>query len=405
MAPKQLTSKGKVRKRKDGYWCSEIRYLDENGIRKRKTFGSKTKKEAQQKIHDYIIQFQKQLDDADETKKTLKESMQKWLEIFKYPSVERTTYDRYEYTAKHYIYPILGDKVNIDITAADTYGLLVEMLYKGYSHSTVKKVHSLMKQYFRYLFSEELIPKNPMRKVTMIKKDNFLSVQGKDCLPTRDSITIFTDDEIKLLRSEVYATRKDGSLIHSQASVFLLMLNTGLREGEILGLINSDIDMENRLLYVNRTVKIVKNRSNIDVANKYEMTIGKPKTKYSKRIVPLNNTSIEIIEGLRKERYFGENSPLVPDNNGEFTTPGCLRMKWLRLLIYAGIEHKNLHSLRHTFATNLVNGREDENGIVHTLPIRQVADVLGHSTTAITEKYYVKRDMTKLRGITNEFKF
>lgn len=405
MAFKQLASKGKVRKRKDGYWCSEIRYLDENGIRKRKTFGSKTKKEAQQKIRDYKIQFQKEVDEADEMKKTLKESLQNWLEVFKYPSVERTTYDRYEYVANYCIYPILGDKLIINITAEDTYGLIVEMMRKGYSHSTVKKTYSLMNQYFRYLYSEELIPKNPMKKVNMIKKDNFLSSQGKENLPKRDSITIFTDDEIKQLRAEIYVTRKDGSLLHSQASAFLLMLNTGLREGELLGLINSDIDTENRLLHVNRTVKIVKNRRDINGSEKYELITGKPKTKSSKRIVPLNDISIEIIESLRKERYFGENSPLVPDRSGGFTSPGCFRMKWLRLLIYAGIEHKELHSLRHTFATNLVNGRKDEDGIIHTLPIRQVAEILGHSTTAITEKYYVIRDMTKLRGITNKFNF
>ncbi len=58
----------------------------------------------------------------------------------------------------------------------------------------------------------------------------------------------------------------------------------------------------------------------------------------------------------------------------------------------AGIESKGLHRLRHTFATNLVNGVKQPDGVVKSLTIKQVADLLGHSTTQVTEMYYVKKD-------------
>lgn len=45
--------------------------------------------------------------------------MQNWLRVFKFSSVEQTTYDRSEYSAKHQVYPLLGDKAAGDITAAD----------------------------------------------------------------------------------------------------------------------------------------------------------------------------------------------------------------------------------------------------------------------------------------------
>ena len=73
------------------------------------------------------------------------------------------------------------------------------------------------------------------------------------------------------------------------------------------------------------------------------------------------------------------------------------------LLDYAGIPHKGLHALRHTFATRLINGVKDEDGNLHTLSVKQVADLLGHTTSAVTEKYYVKRETKNLQGITNEF--
>ena len=69
----------------------------------------------------------------------------------------------------------------------------------------------------------------------------------------------------------------------------------------------------------------------------------------------------------------------------------------------AGIEQKGLHSLRHTLATNLVNGVKQADGTIKALSPRQVADLLGHSTSEITELYYVKRDTSRLAGITAGF--
>ena len=63
-----------------------------------------------------------------------------------------------------------------------------------------------------------------------------------------------------------------------------------------------------------------------------------------------------MIQDLRKEAYFGENTPLVPDEHGDYTRPVNFRKRYYRILAAAGIEKKCLHSLRHTFASNLVNG-------------------------------------------------
>ena len=60
-------------------------------------------------------------------------------------------------------------------------------------------------------------------------------------------------------------------------------------------------------------------------------------------------------------------------------------------------------SLRHTFATNLVNGQKQPDGTIRALSPRQVADLLGHSTSQITELYYVKKDTSRLNGITEGF--
>ena len=73
------------------------------------------------------------------------------------------------------------------------------------------------------------------------------------------------------------------------------------------------------------------------------------------------------------------------------------------LMVQTNIPSKGLHSLRHTFATNLVNGIKQSAGTVKVLTVKQVADLLGHSTTQVTEMYYVRKDTSRLNGITNDF--
>ena len=100
--------------------------------------------------------------------------------------------------------------------------------------------------------------------------------------------------------------------------------------------------------------------------------VGKLKSATSKRSVPLNDTAIAMIQDLQKEAYFGENTPLVPDEHGNFTRPVNFRKRYYRILAAAGIEKKGLHSLRHTFASSLVNGIKQEDGTIKSLTPRQV---------------------------------
>ena len=95
-------------------------------------------------------------------------------------------------------------------------------------------------------------------------------------------------------------------------------------------------------------------------------------------------------------------TPLVPDEYGNYTRPVNFRKRYYRILAAAGIEKKGLHSLRHTFASSLVNGIKQADGTIKSYAT-QVADLLGHSTSQITELYYVKKDTSRLHGITDGF--
>ena len=180
----------------DNRWGGVVWYMDESGERKRKSFSGTTKAEVNKKMTEYIASFNDSIIESQETKKRLKDSMQNWLEVFKFPSVERTTYDRYECTAKNQIYPYIGDKVVGDIKSADIKKLLNDKMNEGYAYTTVKKVHNVLNEYFRYLTQQEYIDRNPMISAPMIKKSNFMAAQDKENLPTSETITVFTPEEI-----------------------------------------------------------------------------------------------------------------------------------------------------------------------------------------------------------------
>lgn len=404
MAIRKLLTNGNAFKRTDNRWGGTVWYMDESGERKRKSFSGTTKSEVNKKITDYIANFESMANESVEANKTLRFSMQNWLEVFKFPSVERTTYDRYECTVLNQIYPLIGEKIIGNITSTDIQKVLNHWMNQGYAYTTVKKVHVILNEYFRYLTQQELISKNPMNSTPMIKKSNFLAIQEKEDLPTSETITVFTQNEIEKLKAEAQKTYSTGKKFYRQAGAYFLMLNTGLRAGEMLGVLNGDIDLERRVLHLQRGVKVINKRSGTELLDgSTEIKVGKLKSATSKRDIPLNDTALQMIEELRQEYYFGENSPLICDEHGNYTKPSVFRRRYHRLLEGAGIESKGLHSLRHTFATNLVNGVKQADGTIRALTVKQVADLLGHSTTQVTEMYYVKKDTARLNGITNDF--
>ena len=404
---RQLLTTGTTSKNKKGRWDGSVWYLDEFGERKRKSFSGKTQTEVQSRIRDYIADFNAEVKSAnDAANRPLREGMQHWLEVFKYPSLQRTSYDRYEMTAKHRIYPYIGDKPISNINGPDIKQLLNTIMQNGKSYSTCKKAYLLMSEYFRYLEREDVIEKNPMRNVEMTKKANYLSAQGKENKPQNELVTVFSPEEIELLKAEAFKRYGNGKPIYKQSAVFFLMLNTGLRRGEVCGLLNRDINIDKRVLHVRQAVKEYFRRDGMAIIKGQETKVGPPKSATSVRDIPLNDTAIEMINRLREEVYLGEDAPLIPNEDGGYLKPINLLRRFYRLQTAAGIpedEQKGLHALRHTFATTLINGIKQPDGTIKSLTVKQVADLLGHTTTEITELYYVKKDNTKLEGLTDAF--
>ena len=84
-------------------------------------------------------------------------------------------------------------ELEADLPGVKKEDIAVEDVYKrqeqGYAYTTVKKVHILLNEYFRYLTEEAFIQKNPMQSVPMMKRANFLAAQDKECVSEQEQVT------------------------------------------------------------------------------------------------------------------------------------------------------------------------------------------------------------------------
>ena len=164
-------------------------------------------------------------------------------------------------------------------------------------------------------------------------------------------------------------------------AAILLCLYTGLRLGELCALKWEDIDTKNQLVIVNRTVQ----RLYIEgYPTKTALLETEPKSEYSRREIPLSSGALELLGrfggGEGQEYIFGKERPLEPRT---------LQNHFKKFLKEAGLEHKNFHTLRHTFSTNCIERGTD---------VKSLSEMLGHSDVQITLNRYVHPSMDVKRG-------
>lgn len=162
----------------------------------------------------------------------------------------------------------------------------------------------------------------------------------------------------------------------------ILCFSTGLRLGEICALKWKDIDMREKMMYVNSTVQ----RIAVDGRDRKTVLMeGPPKSIFSKREIPISEEIVKLLIPYcnTSEYVVGGKRPMEPRT---------YQNKFQKYLKAAGIEHKNFHILRHTFATNCVASGAD---------IKSLSEILGHSDVKITLNRYVHPDIETKRLYMN----
>ena len=163
----------------------------------------------------------------------------------------------------------------------------------------------------------------------------------------------------------------------------LLCMYTGLRIGELCALRWEDIDMENKLVTVSRTMQRIYRRDENGEGHT-KLLITTPKTRNSVRSVPLSS----LIYPVLRRMHPGNDTYYLLTGKTTHTEPRTYRDYYNRLLERLGLPHVNFHGLRHTFATRLI-----ENGADY----KTVSELLGHASVNITLNLYVHPQMEQKR--------
>ncbi|MHC1681340.1 MAG: tyrosine-type recombinase/integrase [Clostridiaceae bacterium] len=343
----------------------------------RKEFYGDGKKDAERKRDEAKAEANKGLN-LDFKKTAFGIVFRSWLFDVEKNKVSYSTFEKYEGIYRNYIVdtPLANMKFGI-IKTMYIQKYYNELGEEGKSPGVIENLNRLLRTFFNYAISHDLMLKNPCLR-SKITIPNARKEEIPDDNPDKD-VVVFTDEELVLLKKALAG--------HKLEPLIMLNLGTGLRQGELLALEWSDIDLDKLELIVTKTVKRVKV---MDAnGNGSRRTIKKtPKSKKSVRKVPIPSKLIGLLLEHKNRQdklkvvagssYQDKNIVFANDLGGYIVVKNLFNM-YSRLLKKAGIEHKKFHSLRHTYATKLF-----ERGI----PLKTVSVLLGHSNIAITAETY-----------------
>lgn len=244
---------------------------------------------------------------------------------------------------------------------------------KKYKGSSIQTQISLIKRTFEYAIDYDYITKNPFRRITTDRSDS----KKMEALTVED-MNRFLD-----------FCSQDSHSLHCYDMLYVLFW-TGLRASELCGLTIDDIDMDNRMITVNKQLQCI-NHTHVVLPTK---------TSNGERIIPMTDGVYERFKCILKNRYLkGDIEPICYDENGnEYSGFVFLATRSRKTIVRGHIEEYlcncikrfnnanteepirkfEPHICRHTFATNM-----------QYLPPKTLQYILGHGNISTTMNNYV----------------
>ncbi len=280
-----------------------------------------------------------------------------FLENLKY-RVKKRTYLHYQslyniYISKHF-------DIDLKTLTNNHLNVILSQLLKKYSNSLIKALKSLLNRALTFAYESKMIKKTFAITLKILHK----SEKKVECL---------TKDEQLKLEKHILNNKK----YYSYGVLFSIY--TGLRLGELLALKWSDIDFKTKILKVTKsTSKCLENHKLIEITDS-------PKTHSSIREIPLTTELTKMLKELKAQN---NSEYIVSNRKGGKMDYRTYQISFTKLLKRLNIKHYGFHSLRHTFATRLLENNVD---------IKTISELLGHSSPTITLNRYVHTNIENKR--------
>ncbi len=379
-------NEGSITKRQDGTYQGSVLfgYCPETGKQIRKYYYSKKKGDVQKWIDEMRSQSNNTINYGKAYKITVAVWFRDWLENWGPSNMRPTTYDLYTTQIEKHIIPRIG---HLKLTDLNTIHLqeLIKSKEKGgrldgreggLSPKSIKILFGVINSCLKKAVNLKMLPYNPAVGVELPKYN-------------RPEPKFWDVDQLKSFLTQ----SKDSK--HYEA--FRIMLETGVRRGELLALRVSDVDLDNNQITINQGLVRVKGLG---------LTTQQPKTELSKRTIDLTPEGTALLKKVIDLRNFYEEEAgnkyrsdldlVFCNENGEYICPRSFSRVFERIVEKTGITEKlSIHGLRHTYASIARQEGVD---------FEVIQKVLGHYCPAFTLQYYggitkkMKREATDKVG-------
>ena len=363
---------GTIRKRNDGRWEARIIIGHKNdGSPMYKSVFAKTQKEALKLLHTAIETY-RDVDLTEESRMTLGEWLDKWLDEYMIFTVRESTLESYGALIKNQVKPFIGNKPLSALTTSEMQKFYNKIKKEGrvrehpihckmLADSMVRGIHMMLHEALDMAVKERLIVKNPTNGTT-VPKCNYAEKQ------------VLGDSQLDIFLDAIKAYPEWTDFFYAEVM-------TGLRKGEICGLKWSDVDFDGGKLHVQRAV----------TRQKGGIRIGETKTDTGMRIITLPPSVLDRLT-RRKQEALSEWIFYKFTNPCEPMPPDAAYRKLKVILKNAELPLIRFHDLRHTFATHATDGGVDP---------KTLSGILGHTNASFTLDTYthVTTDMQKKASV------
>lgn len=301
---------------------------------------------------------------------TIGQWMSLWMENELLGSVKDSSYQTYKNQLNRHILPRLGNLELDALTPGAVHAFLQELLNARLSESMTRSVYRLLSAGIRAAQDEGLIRKNPCKRIRVQRGEG--------------------QEQRVLSRQE--QKKAEFGLVESKNMPALVSMYTGLRLGEICGLKWTDIDWENGTITVRRTVQRLSHKRS-EGGKKTLLVIGSPKSCSSHRTIPVPAAILQRLQAMREDMD-EKNAPgeFVFSTTDHAAEPRTIQRRFERVMKSLGIAGAHFHTLRHSFATRLLELGVD---------IKTVSVLLGHGSPRTTMDCYAHSLLGQQRSAIN----